>query len=84
VTFRSVPDIPLRSFELTFPEGGYSAFGTDKNLCKQKLAMPAALVAQNGAVLHTSVKVGVEGCKHKKAKRKRPKTDRHAKKRHVK
>ena len=36
VTFRSVPDIPLRSVELNFPEGRYSAFGTDKDLCKPR------------------------------------------------
>jgi len=71
VTFRSVPDIPLRSVELNFPEGRYSAFGTDKDLCKQRLAMPAALTGQNGAVVHTSVRVGVSGCpKHRKAKHK--------------
>jgi hypothetical protein len=62
VTFASVPDIPLRSFELSIPEGKYSALGTDKDLCKQKLAMPTAVTGQNGAVVHTSVKVGVTGC----------------------
>jgi hypothetical protein len=80
VTFRSVPDIPLTSFELTFGEGGYSAFGTETNLCKAKLAMPTALVAQNGAEVHASVKVAVTGCppsrrKHRKeATRKRRNT----------
>ena len=62
VTFASVPDIPLRSFELSIPEGKYSALGTDKDLCKQKLAMPTAVTGQNGVVVHTSVKVGVTGC----------------------
>ncbi len=62
VTFRNLPDIPLRSFELSLPEGAHSALGTETHLCKQKLAMPAALTGQNGAVLHTSVKVGVTGC----------------------
>jgi len=61
---------PLRSVELSFPEGKYSALGTDKNLRKQKLTTPTALVAQNGAVLHASVKVGVTGCpKHRTAAR---------------
>ena len=62
VTFGSVPDIPLRSFELMLPEGTHSALGTETHLCKQKLAMPAALTGENGAVVHTSVGVGVSGC----------------------
>ena len=73
VTFRSVPDIPLRSVELTLPEGRYSALGTDTKLCRQKLAMPTALTGQNGAVVHTSVRVEVTGC---------PKPKRHKQKRH--
>jgi hypothetical protein len=76
-TFKTLPDVPLSSFELSFPEGKYSAFGTDKNLCKQKLAMPTALTGQNGAVVHASTKVGVMGCPkprkaHKAAKGKQP------------
>jgi hypothetical protein len=71
-TFRTLPDVPISTFELTLPEGKYSAFGTDKNLCKSKLAMPTALVGQNGAALHTSTKVAVTGCpKSHKAKKAR-------------
>jgi hypothetical protein len=62
VTFRSLPDIPLKSFELTLPEGTHSALGTEMQLCKQKLQMPAAVTGQNGAVVHTSVRVAVTGC----------------------
>ncbi|HEY5342097.1 MAG TPA: hypothetical protein VIJ66_00340 [Solirubrobacteraceae bacterium] len=32
-TFKTVPDAPVGSFELTLPEGPYSALGTNKNLC---------------------------------------------------
>jgi len=32
-TFKAVPDQPVTSFELTLPEGPYSALGTNKNLC---------------------------------------------------
>jgi len=32
-TFKTVPDQPVTSFELTLPEGPYSALGTNKNLC---------------------------------------------------
>jgi hypothetical protein len=32
-TFKSVPDNPVTSFELTLPQGPFSALGTNKNLC---------------------------------------------------
>jgi hypothetical protein len=70
-TFNTIPDVPVTSFELYLPEGRYSALGTNKDLCKQKLAMPTAIVAQNGAEIHESTKVTVTGCpKAKKAKKK--------------
>jgi hypothetical protein len=78
-TFKQLPDVPISAFELTLPEGKYSAFGTDKNLCKSKLAMPTALTGQNGAVVHESTKVAVAGCPkspkaHKAAKGKKRRT----------
>jgi hypothetical protein len=33
-TFNAVPDNPVTSFELTLPEGKFSALGTNKNLCQ--------------------------------------------------
>jgi hypothetical protein len=33
VTFKQVPDAPVGTFELTLPEGPYSALGTNKDLC---------------------------------------------------
>jgi hypothetical protein len=69
-TFKTVPDAPVGSFELTLPEGKFSALGTNKKLCAQKLAMPTAFVAQNGAEIHESTKIRVTGCpKAKKAKK---------------
>ncbi len=69
-TFKTVPDAPVGSFELTLPEGQYSALAAHGNLCKQKLAMPTEFIAQNGAELHQSTKIEVTGCpKSKKAKR---------------
>jgi hypothetical protein len=62
-TFKTVPDAPVGSFELTLPEGKYSALAANGNLCKSKLAMPTAFVAQNGAVIHESTKISVTGCK---------------------
>jgi uncharacterized repeat protein (TIGR01451 family) len=80
-TFKAVPDAPVGSFELTLPEGKYSALGTNKNLCTQKLAMPTAFLAQNGAEIHETTKVSVTGCprakkegkKRRKGKAKRTK-----------
>ncbi len=62
LTFKTVPDVPVSSLKLTLPEGPHSALASSANLCKSKLAMPTALVGQNGAVVHESTKVGVTGC----------------------
>jgi hypothetical protein len=32
-TFKEVPDVPIQSFELTLPEGRYSALAANGNLC---------------------------------------------------
>jgi hypothetical protein len=68
-TFKTVPDQPFSSFELTLPEGKFSALAAYGNLCKSKLAMPTEFVAQNGARINESTKISVSGCpKAKKAK----------------
>jgi hypothetical protein len=62
-TFKTVPDQPFSSFELTLPEGPYSALTTAGNLCTAKnLTMPTEFVAQNGAELKQSTKIAVTGC----------------------
>jgi hypothetical protein len=67
-TFKTVPDVPVGSFELTLPQGPYSALTANTNLCKVKaLAMPTEFVGQNGALIKTSTKIQVGGCP--KAKR---------------
>ena len=66
-TFKTVPDAPVGSFQLTLPEGRYSALAALGNLCKQKLTMPTEMIAQNGAEIHESTKIAVIGCS--KAKR---------------
>jgi hypothetical protein len=71
-TFKTVPDVPVNSFELYLPEGKYSALAANANLCKVagKLTMPTEFVAQNGAVLKQTTKISVTGCASgKKAKR---------------
>ncbi len=81
-TFKTVPDVPVGTFELTLPEGPYSALAANSSLCKAKtLAMPTEFVGQNGALVKTSTKIAPTGCakikkgtthkkKHTKKKRK--------------
>jgi len=75
-TFKTVPDVPFSSFELTLPQGKYSALGANVpgkanySFCSQKLSMPTEMIAQNGAVLKQSTPVAATGCpKAKAAKR---------------
>jgi hypothetical protein len=72
-TFKTVPDQPVTSFELTLPEGPYSALAAVGNLCTaKKLTIPTELVAQNGAEITQSTKIAVTGCpKAKKATHKK-------------
>ncbi|MFZ1155137.1 MAG: hypothetical protein WAN93_09560 [Solirubrobacteraceae bacterium] len=79
-TFKTVPDQPVGSFELTLPQGKYSALAATGNLCKAKLNMPTEFDAQNGAVIHQTTKISVTGCpKTQKAKTKK-KASKHKKK----
>jgi hypothetical protein len=61
-TFKTIPDVPVGSFELYLPEGTYSALAANGNLCKSKLVMPTVFVAQNGAEIHQSTPIAVTGC----------------------
>jgi hypothetical protein len=68
-TFRSVPDVPISSFELKLPQGPNSALAANGNLCTAKLRMPTAFTAQDGAVIDQSTPIAVTGCaKHKSRK----------------
>ncbi len=70
-TFHTVPDDPIGSFELTLPQGPYSALAANGNLCKGALAMPTEFLAQNGDLIRQSTKIAVTGCPKHKAKTKR-------------
>jgi hypothetical protein len=79
-TFKAVPDVPVGTFELTLPQGPYSALTSNTNLCRAKLAMPTEFVGQNGALIKTSTKIAATGCakhKAKKAGRRRAKRTAH-------
>jgi hypothetical protein len=73
-TFKTVPDVPVGTFELYLPQGHVSALAANGNLCKRSLKMPTSFTAQNGAVIHQATKIAVSGChkpakKHRKGKR---------------
>jgi hypothetical protein len=77
-TFKQVPDVPVGSFELTLPQGKYSALAANGNLCAKKLAMPTAFAGQNGAELHQTTPITVTGCtKHKTKKKTKQTGNRH-------
>jgi hypothetical protein len=70
-TFRTVPDVPIERFDLTLPQGRFSALAATASLCKGKLSMPTRIVGQNGAVVQRTTRIAVGGCpKHRKAARK--------------
>jgi uncharacterized repeat protein (TIGR01451 family) len=72
-TFKTVPDVPFNTFELTLPQGPNSALATNVpakaqySLCGQKLTMPTELIAQNGAVINQATPIGINGCAKTKA-----------------
>jgi hypothetical protein len=78
-TFKTIPDAPVGTFELTLPQGKFSALAAPGNLCKTTLKMPTAFTAQNGATIKQSTPITVTGCpkkahkasKHKTAKSRR-------------
>jgi hypothetical protein len=61
-TFKTVPDVPVGSFELNLPEGKFSALAANGNLCTSKLAMPTEFLAQNGAKINESTPIAITGC----------------------
>jgi hypothetical protein len=66
-TFKTVPDVPVGTFELNLPEGKYSALAANGNLCASKLTMPTEFLGQNGARIDESTPIAVTGCAKTKA-----------------
>jgi hypothetical protein len=71
-TFATVPDAPVGSFELTLPQGRYSALAANANLCtaSKHLTMPTEFIAQNGQTIHTTTPITVTHCTKPKPKHK--------------
>jgi hypothetical protein len=62
-TFKTTPDVPFSTFELTLPKGPYSALAANTDLCQTKsLAMPTEFTAQNGVTLQQATPLEVTGC----------------------
>jgi hypothetical protein len=72
-TFKTVPDTPFSTFELTLPQGKFSALASNvpqtnnTSFCGQKLMMPTEFVAQNGALIKQNTPVTATGCAKTKA-----------------
>ncbi len=80
-TFRTIPDVPIGTFELKLPQGPDSALAANGNLCTSKLVMPTSFVAANGMSIKQSTPITATGCPKKKAKKaKSKKTVKHKKK----
>ena len=66
-TFGGIPDVPISSFDLTFPQGPHSAL-TGSKLCGAKLLMPTTFTAHDGAEVKRVVHVKATGCPAAKKK----------------
>jgi hypothetical protein len=68
-TFRTIPDVPVGTFELTLPQGRGSALAATADLCATKLKMPTAFTGQNGAQIHLDTPIAVTGCERRRPRR---------------
>jgi hypothetical protein len=85
-TFKTLPDTPFSTFELTLPQGKYAALAANLpakakgSFCGQNLKMPTLFVAQNGLEIHQATHIAVTGCpKAKKARKAKKATKGHGK-----
>lgn len=61
-TFRSVPDIPISSFEMNLPMGPSSLLTPSRRLCGERIRMPAQLTAHSGRSVKRSIPVALRDC----------------------
>jgi uncharacterized repeat protein (TIGR01451 family) len=75
--FRSLPDAPFSTFDLVLDEGPHSLLAANLptkargSMCGQRLAMPIAITAQNGAVVKHTTEIAVSGCPKRRASKRR-------------
>jgi hypothetical protein len=60
--FNSIPDVPIRRFDLVLPEGPHSALAAGGRLCTKALTTPVTMTAQNGARITQTTTIAVAGC----------------------
>jgi hypothetical protein len=61
-TFSGLPDVPVRSIDLSLPAGPESLLGANGTLCEAPLELPATLTAQSGRQLAERATISVSGC----------------------
>jgi hypothetical protein len=63
-TFATLPDAPVRVFQLSLPQGPHSVLAAPGGkLCSARLAMPTTMRGQNGALFQQATKIAVRGCR---------------------
>jgi hypothetical protein len=62
-TFRGLPDLPVRRFDLALPSGYHSVLAGNGNFCTGPMYMPTVIKGQNGTAIKLNTKVAVSGCK---------------------
>ncbi|HUI59109.1 MAG TPA: hypothetical protein VLX90_02735, partial [Steroidobacteraceae bacterium] len=73
-TFDTVPDVPVSSFELTFPAGPFSLLGANLpetahyNFCGRQMSLSTTFVAQNGMETSGQTPIALTGCAKSTAK----------------
>lgn len=72
VTFRTIPDVPIRRLDLILPEGSRSILAASASLCRKPLHMSTVINAQDNARVKHTVTVAVSGCKKPKRPKKKP------------
>jgi hypothetical protein len=71
-TFKTIPDVPVGTFELYLPQGPYSALAANGDLCRSRLLMPTEFIAQNGTTILQSTPIKITGCpKHRTGRAKK-------------